>query len=84
MFANAVWMQAVVAASTPSRGLANVLLKIQQYICENEKLIVVAASTLLMSLSHTALRPVLPVFAKVRLELWSFLEADRFYFFLLF
>jgi hypothetical protein len=35
------------------------------FLAENERLLVVAASTMIMSLSHTALRPVLPVFAKV-------------------
>ena len=39
------------------------------FLAENERLLVVAASTMIMSLSHTALRPVLPVFAKVRLPL---------------
>ena len=36
------------------------------FLMDNERLLVVAASTMIMSLSHTALRPVLPVFAKVR------------------
>ena len=36
-----------------------------RFLVENERLLVVAASTMIMSLSHTALRPVLPVFAKV-------------------
>jgi hypothetical protein len=35
-----------------------------RFLLENERLLVVAASTMIMSLSHTALRPVLPVFAK--------------------
>lgn len=34
-------------------------------LASNERLLIVAASTFLCSLSHTALRPVLPVFAKV-------------------
>ena len=39
--------------------------QIAQFLVENERLLVVAASTMIMSISHTALRPVLPVFAKV-------------------
>ena len=42
------------------------LVQVARYLKENEYLLVVAASTMIMSLSHTALRPVLPVFAKVR------------------
>ena len=45
------------------------LVQVARYLKENEYLLVVAASTMIMSLSHTALRPVLPVFAKVRLRL---------------
>ena len=41
-------------------------MRFARYVVENERLLVVAASTMIMSLSHTALRPVLPVFAKVR------------------
>ena len=40
-------------------------LQVAQFLVENERLLVVAASTMIMSISHTALRPVLPVFAKV-------------------
>ncbi|KAK9819267.1 hypothetical protein WJX81_001189 [Elliptochloris bilobata] len=40
------------------------LVQVARYLKENEYLLVVAASTMIMSLSHTALRPVLPVFAK--------------------
>ena len=39
--------------------------RVGQFLLDNERLLVVAASTMIMSLSHTALRPVLPVFAKV-------------------
>lgn len=46
--------------------LANAVLRLGRVLVENERLLVVAASTMIMSLSHTALRPVLPVFAKVR------------------
>ncbi|KAK9816596.1 hypothetical protein WJX72_002485 [[Myrmecia] bisecta] len=35
-----------------------------RFLVDNERLLIVAASTLLCSISHTALRPVLPVFAK--------------------
>ncbi len=45
------------------------VLQIAQFLLENEKLLVVAASTMIMSISHTALRPVLPVFAKVNKRL---------------
>ncbi len=41
-------------------------MRVARYLKENEYLLVVAASTMIMSLSHTALRPVLPVFAKAR------------------
>ena len=41
------------------------LLQVQKFLAEHERVVVVAASTLIMSFSHTALRPVLPVFAKV-------------------
>lgn len=40
------------------------LSQAQQFLAEHERVLVVAASTLIMSLSHTALRPVLPIFAK--------------------
>ena len=39
--------------------------KLWDLLASNERLLIVAASTFLCSLSHTALRPVLPVFAKV-------------------
>ena len=39
-------------------------MQVAQFLVENERLLVVAASTMIMSISHTALRPVLPVFAK--------------------
>jgi len=42
------------------------VVRVARYLKENEYLLVVAASTMIMSLSHTALRPVLPVFAKAR------------------
>lgn len=42
-------------------------MRFARFLVENERLLVVAASTMIMSLSHTALRPVLPVFAKVPL-----------------
>lgn len=48
---------------------SNVAGRVLKFLAENEKLLVVAASTCIMSLSHTALRPVLPVFAKVG-SLW--------------
>ena len=35
------------------------------FVTERDELLIVAASTLLCSFSHSALRPVLPVFAKV-------------------
>ena len=47
-------------------GLTKVLVRVAKFLAENERLLVVAASTMIMSLSHTALRPVLPTFAKVR------------------
>lgn len=46
------------------------LSQAQQFLAEHERVLVVAASTLIMSLSHTALRPVLPIFAKVCLYVW--------------
>ena len=46
-------------------GGSNIALRVLKFLAENERLLVVAASTCIMSLSHTALRPVLPVFAKV-------------------
>ncbi|KAK9810950.1 hypothetical protein WJX73_000538 [Symbiochloris irregularis] len=42
----------------------HVIAQVQIFLAEHERVLVVAASTLIMSLSHTALRPVLPVFAK--------------------
>lgn len=42
------------------------LLEASAFLTERDELLVVAASTLLCSLSHSALRPVLPVFAKVQ------------------
>ena len=47
--------------------IASAVLRAGRFLVDNERLLVVAASTMIMSLSHTALRPVLPVFAKVRL-----------------
>ena len=44
---------------------AAAVARMGRFLVENERLLVVAASTMIMSLSHTALRPVLPVFAKV-------------------
>ncbi len=41
------------------------LSKLRAVITANERLLVVAASTLIMSISHTSLRPVLPMYAKV-------------------
>lgn len=41
------------------------LLEAAAFLTERDELLVVAASTLLCSFSHSALRPVLPVFAKV-------------------
>ena len=41
-------------------------VKLQRRLRDNERLLVVAVSSMLMSASHTALRPVLPLFAKVR------------------
>ncbi len=38
--------------------------RLASWLTANERLLVVAASTCIMSISHTALRPVLPVFAK--------------------
>lgn len=46
-------------------GLAQLVVRVAKFLAENERLLVVAASTMIMSLSHTALRPVLPTFAKV-------------------
>lgn len=46
--------------------IATAVLRMGRFLGDNERLLVVAASTMIMSLSHTALRPVLPVFAKVR------------------
>jgi hypothetical protein len=40
-------------------------MQVAKWLVENERLLVVAGSTMICSLSHTALRPVLPVFAKV-------------------
>ena len=40
-------------------------VKLQRRLRDNERLLVVAVSSMLMSASHTALRPVLPLFAKV-------------------
>ncbi|CAL5228622.1 g11787 [Coccomyxa viridis] len=44
--------------------VAAAVLRVGRFLVDNERLLVVAASTMIMSLSHTALRPVLPVFAK--------------------
>ncbi len=46
-------------------GLSKLAVRVLRFLGENERLLVVAASTMIMSLSHTALRPVLPTFAKV-------------------
>ncbi len=46
-------------------GLTQLVVRVAKFLAENERLLVVAASTMIMSLSHTALRPVLPTFAKV-------------------
>ncbi len=46
--------------------MGRAVVRVARYLKENEYLLVVAASTMIMSLSHTALRPVLPVFAKAR------------------
>lgn len=46
-------------------GLTKLAARVLRFLGENERLLVVAASTMIMSLSHTALRPVLPTFAKV-------------------
>lgn len=50
----------------PQATVGRAVVRVARYLKENEYLLVVAASTMIMSLSHTALRPVLPVFAKVR------------------
>ncbi len=42
------------------------IVKLQRWVRANERLLIVAASSCIMSVSHTALRPVLPVFAKAR------------------
>ena len=42
------------------------VVRLQRAGRANEKLLIVAASSCIMSISHTALRPVLPVFAQVR------------------
>ncbi len=49
------------AAGKVKRGI----VKLQRWVRANERLLIVAASSCIMSVSHTALRPVLPVFAKV-------------------
>lgn len=41
------------------------VVRLQRAVRANEKLLIVASSSCIMSVSHTALRPVLPVFAKV-------------------
>jgi hypothetical protein len=45
-------------------------VKLQRRLRDNERLLVVAVSSMLMSVSHTALRPVLPLFAKVGQSIW--------------
>ena len=45
--------------------LQRVLDDLTQALARNERLLVVAASTFIMSTSHTALRPVMPLFVKV-------------------
>lgn len=41
------------------------LAEASMFVTEHDELLIVAASTLLCSFSHAALRPVLPVFVKV-------------------
>jgi len=53
-------------AGNVQNGLSRLVLRVGKFLAENERLLVVAASTMIMSLSHTALRPVLPVYAKAR------------------
>lgn len=49
-------------------------VKLQRRLRDNERLLVVAVSSMLMSASHTALRPVLPLFAKVGQHAYSALR----------
>ena len=44
--------------------LQRLLDDLAQALARNERLLVVAASTFIMSTSHTALRPVMPLFVK--------------------
>lgn len=44
-----------------------ILSETATFLTERDELLVVAASTLLCSMSHSALRPVLPMFAKARM-----------------
>ena len=52
------------------------IIKVQRWVRANERLLIVAASSCIMSVSHTALRPVLPVFAKVRCSLTACILPD--------
>ncbi|KAK9864537.1 hypothetical protein WJX84_006292 [Apatococcus fuscideae] len=45
-------------------NLQAAIAKLKAVVSANERLLVVAASTLIMSISHTSLRPVLPMYAK--------------------
>ncbi|KAK9866844.1 hypothetical protein WJX84_004388 [Apatococcus fuscideae] len=40
------------------------IARLREVVAANERLLVVAASTLIMSISHTSLRPVMPMYAK--------------------
>ena len=65
-------------AVSHSNAILNLVLKVQRlqlllaeasvFITEHDELLIVAASTLLCSFSHAALRPVLPVFVKVEVK----------------
>lgn len=59
------WLDSQPFEQFVARG-QRLLSKLLRFLAENERLFVVGASTMIMSLSHTALRPVLPLFAKVR------------------
>lgn len=52
-------------------------VKLQRRLRDNERLVVVAVSSMLMSVSHTALRPVLPLFAKVLVCPWLHLVFQK-------
>lgn len=47
------------------RAIRRGTVQLRRKLRDNERLLIVAGSSLLMSVSHTALRPVLPFFAKV-------------------